>query len=125
MSAEFHAALRALRARRKAVGLTQEQLGNRIGRDQAAISDYERGHNTPSMETLTKLADALGCDVVLVPRDRVLGTEYAWNCHKHTDEQPCLHPGAEDNVRDMVASLADALHPRVYVREVTDWRAES
>lgn len=65
---EFHAVLRALRARRRAVGLTQEQLGNAIGRDQAAISDYERGKNAPSMETLARLADALDCDVVLMPR---------------------------------------------------------
>ena len=66
MSAEIRT---ALRARRLAVGMSQQELANASGRDQSDISNYERGQNTPSMATLVKLADALGCDVVLVPRE--------------------------------------------------------
>ncbi|MEO8483106.1 MAG: helix-turn-helix transcriptional regulator [Acidobacteriota bacterium] len=49
-----------LEARKKA-GLTQEQLAEAAGRDQALISKIERGdHTNPTTETVEQLAKALG-----------------------------------------------------------------
>ena len=48
-----------LKARRRAE-LTQEELGRRAFITQAQISTLERGVNYPRVETLLRLADALG-----------------------------------------------------------------
>lgn len=45
--------------RREQIGLTQEQLGELIGKDQKQIWRYEAGKQTPSAETLVQLARAL------------------------------------------------------------------
>ena len=41
---------------RQAAGLTQEELGRRIGRDKLTISRWERGTMRPSRESLGELA---------------------------------------------------------------------
>jgi DNA-binding XRE family transcriptional regulator len=41
---------------RQAAGLTQEELGRRIGRDKLTISRWERGTMRPSRESLAALA---------------------------------------------------------------------
>jgi DNA-binding XRE family transcriptional regulator len=48
---------------RKAAGLTQAQLGEESGHDQAIISKLERGHHTPRIDTLRRIAAALGTDL--------------------------------------------------------------
>jgi transcriptional regulator with XRE-family HTH domain len=42
---------------RKAVGLNQTELGQKVGLSQYAISDIERGKSLTSMEVLIALAD--------------------------------------------------------------------
>lgn len=49
-----------IRAARKAAGLTQEQLGERINRDAKSISRWENAHRAPDLNDLLVLADALG-----------------------------------------------------------------
>ena len=44
---------------RKAAGLTQEELGAKVGASPVSISFYERGIQSPDVEMLKKLADAL------------------------------------------------------------------
>ena len=44
---------------RKALGLSGEELGKRAGLTQGFISAVERGAKSPSMTTLTALANAL------------------------------------------------------------------
>lgn len=44
------------------VGLTQQQLAERIGVSQKMISAWEAGYRHPKLETMQKLADALGID---------------------------------------------------------------
>ncbi|HEY1920292.1 MAG TPA: tetratricopeptide repeat protein [Streptosporangiaceae bacterium] len=51
-----------LRTRRRAAGLTQEELAHRAGLSTRAVSDLERGVTRPYPRTLTALADALGLD---------------------------------------------------------------
>ena len=54
-------------------GLTQAELAERCGMDEADISRIERGSTDPSVLTLQRLAEALDADVRLVSRgDRVL-----------------------------------------------------
>src|SRR4051794_35126977 len=58
---------RQLAAQRRALRLTQKQLADRTGIDQAEISRIERGQANPTTATLGTLTRALGVDVRLVP----------------------------------------------------------
>lgn len=49
-------------------GLTQAQLAQRCGVNQADISRIERGASSPTARTLQRIADALEADVRLVAR---------------------------------------------------------
>lgn len=44
-------------------GLTQRQIADSIGVTYQHISQYERGLRTPKMNTIRKIAEALGVDV--------------------------------------------------------------
>ena len=48
---------------RKAAGLTQAQLGSMVGASAVSISLYETGKQSPDVEMLMKLADALNTSV--------------------------------------------------------------
>ncbi len=52
-----------LRSQRKAAGLSQAELGERIGRTAEAVSNIERCKSLPAIDTLIALADALGVPV--------------------------------------------------------------
>jgi len=54
---------RRVRAARLKTGLTQRDLGERAGMDQAVISKLERGFHRPRIDTLRRIADALGLTV--------------------------------------------------------------
>ena len=62
---KFRLQFRTIRERR---GLTQVALGQRAGIAPASISHFETGQRVPSLESLVKLADALGVSV-----DELLG----------------------------------------------------
>ena len=49
---------------RKQKGLTQKQLGDLCGIADSNIRKYENGKQNPKIETLQKIADALGCDIL-------------------------------------------------------------
>lgn len=49
-----------IRNRRQELGLTQVELGAKLGIHQKQISAYERGVNLPSSEVLIKMAEILG-----------------------------------------------------------------
>jgi ribosome-binding protein aMBF1 (putative translation factor) len=51
-------------------GLTQAELAERCGIDQADISRIERGSTSPTARTLQRIADALDADLRLVARLR-------------------------------------------------------
>ena len=52
-----------LKAARNALGLTQEQLAEQVDRTKEAISNLERGHNLPTIETLDRICDVLGIPI--------------------------------------------------------------
>lgn len=58
---------RQLAVQRRAQRLTQKQLAERSGIDQAEISRIERGQANPTTATLGALTGALGLDVHLIP----------------------------------------------------------
>ena len=57
-------------ARRLEQGLSQRDLAALVGTTQSAIARLESGGRPPRIDTLLKIADALGCDlhVDLLPR---------------------------------------------------------
>ena len=69
---------------RLAVGITQAELARRLSVTPQAISQYERGEKKPKIETIKKIADALGVswfhlshldDLVATSEERVLDKE--------------------------------------------------
>lgn len=60
LAQEDHHLLAKLVAERERQGLTQEQLGERIGLTQATISAFEKLGNDPHMSTVRRYARALG-----------------------------------------------------------------
>lgn len=57
-----------IRKHRKGAGISQKELGNRLGISQQQIAQYENGKRIPKIETLQKIAIALG-----VPSYEILG----------------------------------------------------
>jgi transcriptional regulator with XRE-family HTH domain len=54
-----------LREARLRAGISQAELGRRVGRPASAISRWERGSVKPSLETLRELIRACGLEVTL------------------------------------------------------------
>ena len=43
-------------------GLSQRELGERLGVSQQTVAQYERAEDPPKMKTIKRLADAMGMD---------------------------------------------------------------
>ncbi len=56
---------------RKAKGLSQTQLAEKLGNKQQVISRIENRENSPSLKTLCGILDVLDYDIQLVPRERI------------------------------------------------------
>ncbi len=54
---------RRIRRRRKALGLTLEDVAIEIGTAKNRVCSLEMGHETPSLEKLYRVAKGLGCTV--------------------------------------------------------------
>jgi HTH-type transcriptional regulator/antitoxin HipB len=54
---------------RRAAGLTQHELGNRIGLSQRRIAQIETGPEAVSFERIHEILTVLGADVVVRTRD--------------------------------------------------------
>ena len=59
-----------IREARLLAGLSQGELGDRVGKDRAQIARWERGAVQPSFETLRELVEACGFElsVAVAPR---------------------------------------------------------
>ena len=51
---------RNIAERRKALGLTQAELVEKLGADTVTVSRFERGSHLPSLQRLERIADTLG-----------------------------------------------------------------
>lgn len=58
---------------RKNMGLTQEELANKLNGKKSLVSNYENGHSTPDIFTLIALADIFG-----VALDELVGREHVF-----------------------------------------------
>jgi ribosome-binding protein aMBF1 (putative translation factor) len=56
---------RRVRRARERLGMTQADLASRTGSTQPAVARLEAGGVTPSLETLHRVADALGLELVV------------------------------------------------------------
>jgi transcriptional regulator with XRE-family HTH domain len=61
--------LQSVRDYRRARKMSQTELAELIGTTQAAVSVIESGAGNPKAETIEALADALGMDVLFVPKN--------------------------------------------------------
>ena len=52
-----------IRSTRKAHGLTQAEIARRTGMHRPNIARIERGRQTPSTDTVARLASAIGCEM--------------------------------------------------------------
>lgn len=52
-------------------GWTLRDLSKRVGRDPARLSEIESGRANPSLDNLVDLGEALGLEIVLIPRERL------------------------------------------------------
>ena len=59
--------------RRRQLHLTQKQLAEKAGIGQAEVSKIERGRKSPTLDTYSRLASALGLDVSLSRRSQRRG----------------------------------------------------
>ena len=62
---------------RKNAGLTQKELGERLGVSAAMVSQYETGSRTPRVDTMKRISSALN-----VPIQDLLNTNYSGNVIK-------------------------------------------
>ena len=49
-------------------GLTQKELAEATNLPQSVIARFERKKNTPQLDTLLKIAEALQCDIAVISR---------------------------------------------------------
>jgi transcriptional regulator with XRE-family HTH domain len=54
---------RAMRQRRKALGLSQEELGDRAGLEQSYISNIEAGVRNVSIDNIARIAKSLDVEI--------------------------------------------------------------
>jgi HTH-type transcriptional regulator / antitoxin HipB len=83
---------------RRARGLTQEQLGEKLRIPQMHVSGIESGKIVPRYDTLLDVVRALDHDLVLVPRALVPAVEALIRDHRRPGEQ------REDSERSLYAA---------------------
>jgi transcriptional regulator with XRE-family HTH domain len=83
---------------RRARGLTQEQLGEKLGIPQMHVSGIESGKIVPRYDTLLDIVRALDYDLVLVPRALVPAVEALIRDHRRPGER------GEDGERSLYAA---------------------
>ena len=64
-----------LRRLRKAQGLTQGELAEKVGVDIKTIVRYETGKNSPKVETLELITKELGAKIVVIPEKELGGKD--------------------------------------------------
>lgn len=55
--------MKKIRTLREAKGWTQGMLAGKLGVTESTVCNYEKGKREPDIETLKKLAAALGCTI--------------------------------------------------------------
>ena len=61
----------AIKARRKVLGISQQDLAEMSGISLPTVKDIERGLANPSLSTISKLLDVLGMEIVYRVRQKI------------------------------------------------------
>lgn len=69
--ADLPALTALLSAQRRTLGVSQKALAGQLGTQQSAVSEWESSLVEPGGASLFALADALGCDLAVIPRGDV------------------------------------------------------
>lgn len=84
---------------RTSLNMTQEELANRSGLDQASISDVENGDANPTIRTLGRLASGLGVDAAALLTCSELGVKWGMNLRLNEgvrwEGRATGHPGVQ------------------------------
>lgn len=73
---------------RKAAGLTQEQLGSIVGASPVSISLYENEKQSPDVNMLVRIADALNTSVDALLDHNPVDTDDAWDFREQMRNNP-------------------------------------
>lgn len=92
-----------LRQIRKEKGMNQESLAAAIGMSQSNISEIENGRHNPTLDTLTKIADALG-----VPVSGLFEVDRSDTINRIVDTLRTL----DEDEKSQIASLAEMIASR-------------
>lgn len=98
--------LEQLRAARLAQGLSQRQLGERIGLPQSNIARLESGGTDPSLSKIIELARALDLDLQLIPRKALPAVKGAMRANKFAIDPHDATSRAIQRIRNMSETLA-------------------
>lgn len=60
-----------MRSRRKTLGISQQDLAEMSGVSLATVKDIERGKGNPSLNTVQKILDILGMEIIYEVRQTV------------------------------------------------------
>lgn len=66
---------KAIREKRKAMGYSQQELGDLVGRTPSQIGQIERGITKPSVDVLIKIVDTLSLDANTMFSEREISDE--------------------------------------------------
>lgn len=64
----MNAIIEQLKLSRQAIGLTQSEVGQKLGLPQSHVSKIEQGGTDPRLSTVSDMARVLNQELVLVPR---------------------------------------------------------
>lgn len=90
---------RYIAARRRAAGLTQEQLGERLGVSNKTVSRWERGTYMPDIEMLEALAETFSVTV-----DEIIAGEDKINARDRADADKDKNASAKPDADDTAPS---------------------
>lgn len=113
-----------IRELQKERGYTLDELAKKIGRTGSSLSKIENGQNSPTLETLVRLAEALGVNVDYILRNTLKKEDYQLaiikaslnRFYKATTAKEYIREGQDRNIdqNDPVLSLlAETTNPLV------------
>ena len=97
----------ALAGRRVRAKLSQEEVAERLGIGQEAVSRLERGVAVPSLQRLLEFANVYGCgiDEFILPTSALPDDQAVWL----SKQLAALRPSDRELVVDMVNKICDRL----------------
>ncbi len=94
-----------IQARRKALGLSQEELAQRMGVSRQSVTKWETGLSAPDLDRLVELADTLGVSLDYLLREQ---TELPDAAAESSESAPSESAGEEKPVPAAPASMSAA-----------------